>query len=93
MGENWGGGEVWLWDVERESEDVMVCELRDHRRRDLIIGVFEVRTSAVRVLQLERADPIYPLFVKVNLNLRAPADLLAPTLPETIATIRALSKD
>ena len=35
MGENWGGGEVWLWDVERESEDVMVCELRDPRRRDL----------------------------------------------------------
>lgn len=49
MGENCGGGEAWLWDVESESEDVIVCGLREHRR-DWVKFELEVRTRAVRVL-------------------------------------------
>lgn len=32
MGENCGGGEVWLWDVESDRDDVIFVDAGDGRR-------------------------------------------------------------
>jgi len=35
MGENCGGGEVWLWDVESERDEVIVGE--DNKADDAVV--------------------------------------------------------